>query len=237
MNSKVFCVTGIDTDIGKTIATGLVAKALLDKGVKVITQKMVQTGCTGISDDIVVHRKLMGMELLDIDYEGLTCPYLFSEPCSPHLAARLDDRSIDINTIKKSTQLLLQQFDLVLLEGAGGLSVPLTKDFTLLDYLEREKYPLILVSSSKLGSINHTLNALELARLRNLEVCAIIYNSFHGGDERIEQDSKLVIERYMEKFGFTGPVIELKKLSAYDKRVVEFPDFAKVVTEVPTRLS
>lgn len=229
MNSKVFCVTGIDTDIGKTIATGLVAKALLNKGVKVITQKMVQTGCTGISDDIVVHRKLMGMELLDIDYAGLTCPYLFSEPCSPHLAARLDGRSIDINTIKKSTQLLLQQFDLVLLEGAGGLSVPLTKDFTLLDYLEREKYPLILVSSSKLGSINHTLNALELAKLRNLKVCAVIYNSFHGGDKRIEQDSKLVIERYMEKFGFTGPVIELKKISEYDKRVVEFPDFAKVV--------
>jgi len=229
MINRVFCVTGIDTDIGKTIATGLVAKALLDKGVKVVTQKMVQTGCTGISDDIVVHRKIMEIELLDIDYDGLTCPYLFSEPCSPHLAAQLDGQAIDINVIRDSTLLLLQQFDLVLLEGAGGLSVPLTEDGTLLDYLEMEKYPLILVSSSKLGSINHTLNALELAKIRNLEVSAIIYNSAYSEDERIKQDSKLVFERYMEKFGFTGPVIELKNLSEYDKMTVDLPDFAAAV--------
>ena len=229
MNKKVFCVTGIDTDIGKTVVTGLIAKSLLKKGVKVITQKIVQTGCRGISEDIVVHRKLMDVDLYDVDRAGLTCPYLFSYPCSPHLAAKIDGGKIDADKIRKSTRLLLDQFDLVLLEGAGGLSVPLTEDFTLLDYLEKEKYPLILVSGSRLGSINHTLNVLELAKWRSLEVSAIVYNCFAGEDERIERDSKLIFEKYMGKFNFPGPVIKLMHLSHYEKKGIELPDLSRVV--------
>ena len=229
MNKKVFCVTGIDTDIGKTVVTGLIAKSLLDKGVKVITQKIVQTGCQGISEDIVAHRKLMGIDLYDVDRAGLTCPYLFSYPCSPHLSAKIDGGKIDEDKIRKSTRFLLDQFDLVLLEGAGGISVPLTEDFTLLDYLEKEKYPLILVSGSRFGSINHTLNVLELAKWRSLEVAAIIYNCFAGEDERIEEDSKLIFEQYMEKFNFAGPVIKLMHLSHYEKKGMELPDLSSVV--------
>jgi dethiobiotin synthetase len=229
MSERVFCVTGIDTDIGKTVVTGLIAKSLLKKGIKVITQKIAQTGCEGISEDIVAHRKLMEIDLYDVDHAGLTCPYLFSQPCSPHLAAKIDGGTIDITTIRKSTDSLLEQFDCVLLEGAGGLSVPLTEDFTLLDYLTEEKYPLILVSGSRLGSINHTLNALELAKWRNLEVAAIVYNCFAGEDERIEQDSKLIFEHYMTKFDFSGPVIKIMHLSYYDKKGMGLPDLSRAV--------
>ena len=229
MSRRVFCVTGIDTDIGKTVVTGLIAKSLLKKGINVITQKIAQTGCEGISEDIVAHRKLMGIDLCDVDHAGLTCPYLFSQPCSPHLAAKIDGGNIEINTIRESTDSLLEQFDFVLLEGVGGLSVPLTEDFTLLDYLAKEKYPLILASVSRLGSINHTLNALELAKWRNLEVAAIIYNCFAGEDERIEQDSKLIFEHYMKKFGFLGPVIKIMHLAQYKKKGMELPDLSSVV--------
>ncbi len=213
--SRVYCVSGIDTDIGKTIATGLLAKSCQEKGVRTITQKIVQTGCTGLSEDILRHREIMEMELQQVDLNGCTCPYVFSVPCSPHLAAKLDNQTIDCNVIRSATASLLQQFELVFLEGVGGLFVPLNEEETFIDYLEKESYPLILVSSSRLGSINHTLSALTLARLRNIEVIAILYNLFAGTDPRIERDSREVFSRYMQKNGFTGPVIDLFDLAKY----------------------
>ena len=87
--AKVYCVTGIDTDIGKTIATGLLARSFRNHGIKAITQKIVQTGCVGLSEDIIRHRQLMEIEPVPADHRGLTCPYVFPVPCSPHLAAEL----------------------------------------------------------------------------------------------------------------------------------------------------
>ena len=86
----VLFISGIDTDIGKTIATGLLAKALYQKGHKVITQKLVQTGCRDIAEDLITHRNIMGMPLQRIDKEGVTCPYVFSKPASPHLSSALE---------------------------------------------------------------------------------------------------------------------------------------------------
>lgn len=229
---KVYCITGIDTDIGKTVAVGLMARALQERGIKVITQKAVQTGCTDISEDIVVHRRLMGIDLLDVDREELTCPYLFSVPCSPHLAATLDGRTVDIDRIRRATDLLLEQFDVVLLEGAGGLSVPLAEDILFIDYLQKEQYPLILVSGPRLGSINHTLNSLELARRRNLQVVALIYNRFIDENERITVDSKEIFKKYMIKNGFSGPVIDLFPLSEYWSGTIPLPDFQGVFNEL-----
>ena len=207
--SKVYCISGIDTGIGKTIVTGLLAKSCLNNGIRAITQKIVQTGCTGLSEDIIRHRQIMGIDLQPADLAGLTCPYVFPIPCSPHLAAKLENRNIDCDVIRKATASLLQQFELVFLEGAGGLFVPLNQHETLIDYFAAEGYPLILVSSSRLGSINHTLSALALARSRNIDVIAIIYNRFEDTDPRIEEDSKQVFSEYMKKNGFNGPVIDL----------------------------
>lgn len=223
---KVYCVTGIDTDIGKTIATGLLACSFRQNGIKTITQKIVQTGCVGLSEDIIRHRRLMGIELLPADHRGLTCPYVFPVPCSPHLAARLAEEEIDCEVIRRSTATLLTEFDLVLLEGAGGLMVPLNGQCTLLDYLQREKYPIILVTSSRLGSINHTLSALELASRRNIEVAAIIYNCLAETDRRIVVDSREVFGKYMKIYGYSGQVIDLLPLKVYEQTGKK-PDFYK----------
>ena len=89
MKGSVLAVSGIDTGIGKTYATGLIAKALLRQGKAVITQKIVQTGCEGVAEDILKHRHLMGIGLQDVDREGLTSPYVFRYPASPHLSGRM----------------------------------------------------------------------------------------------------------------------------------------------------
>ncbi|MFT5726282.1 MAG: dethiobiotin synthetase [Desulforhopalus sp.] len=221
---NLFFVTGIDTGIGKTVATGLMARSFLKNGINVITQKMVQTGCVKISEDIVKHREIMGIDLHYVDKDGTTCPYLFKVPCSPHLAAQLEDTRIDCRLINQATLKLQEQFDVVFLEGAGGLSVPLGDDFTILDFVEEHQYPLIIVTSSRLGSINHTLNALEIARSRKLVVAAVVYNVVGDTDVRIVRDSRDVIERYLKANNFNCPIIDMGSLEKYYENNT-FPDF------------
>lgn len=196
----VYFISGIDTDSGKSIATGVIARTLLNKGVKVITQKFIQTGCECVSEDIMTHRNIMGMELQDVDLYETTCPYVFSYPASPHLAAEIDGRTIDPEVIHTATEELEKKYDLVLLEGAGGLYVPVTRYFLTIDYIRKYNYPLILVTSSKLGSINHTLMSLELCRFNKIDVRYVIYNEFPAESDYIKNDSITIIKQYLEEY-------------------------------------
>jgi len=211
----VTCISGIDTDIGKSVATGLMARSLSSSGYSVITQKLVQTGCHGVAEDIQRHRQLMGIDLLPEDLNGLTCPYVFSKPCSPHLAAELEGTAVDPERIRKATERLAAKFDHVLLEGAGGLLVPLTRNLTFLDYLQEQGYPLILVSSPRLGSINHTLSALELARGRGITVRGIVYNCYGASDAEISRDSREVFAHFLQVYGFSACVVDLESADSY----------------------
>ncbi len=89
----IYFISGIDTNIGKSIATGWLAGQLLNQNVKVITQKLVQTGNKEYSEDIELHRKIMKIEMLPEDISKLTAPVIFSYPSSPHLAAKIDKRA------------------------------------------------------------------------------------------------------------------------------------------------
>lgn len=205
----VYFVSGIDTDAGKSIVTGVIARTLLKHGVKVITQKFIQTGCVGVSEDIEKHREIMGIPLEEVDKTGVTCPYVMTYPASPHLAAEIDKVSIDIQRIHRSTEQLAAQYDVVLLEGAGGLYVPVTRDYLTIDYVQEYGHPLILVTSSKLGSINHTLMSLELCRLRGIDVQYVVYNDFPNDSDLIKNDSITIIRAYLEKFFPNCELLEL----------------------------
>ena len=113
----VIFITGIDTGIGKTYATGLLARYVHSLGKSVITQKIIQTGCSGSSDDIAAHRIIMGITPVADDEAGTTCPYLFTLPASPHLAAKLQDTLIDPDVISRATDDLAKKYDYVLVEG------------------------------------------------------------------------------------------------------------------------
>jgi dethiobiotin synthetase len=209
MRGSVLVVSGIDTGIGKTVATGLFARHFAEAGVRTITQKITQTGCEGISEDIVKHRELMGIPLQEADLDGTTCPYVFCCPASPHLAAAMEGREIDIMTIRRSTFKLQKLFDLVLLEGVGGLLVPLSPELLFADYVRDAGYSLVLVSSSRLGSINHTLLSLEACATRHIPVRAVLYNRFFDTDEAIAIDTRKVIAAALKRHGFDcAPVID-----------------------------
>lgn len=196
----VYFISGIDTNIGKSYAVGYIAKLLTDSGIGTITQKFIQTGNTTISEDIELHRKIMGINLLDVDLDNTTQPEIFTYPCSPHLAAKIDNRAIDFNKIKQATNRLKAEYDVVLVEGAGGIMVPLCNDYLTIDYIAESNYPLIFVTSGKLGSINHTLLSLKAAKLHGVEVAAVAYNQYpKGEDEIIYNDTKLYIKDYLTK--------------------------------------
>ncbi|MGR6981161.1 dethiobiotin synthase [Testudinibacter sp. P27/CKL/0425] len=198
-NKQIFFISGIDTDVGKTIATGFYANRLQAEGNSVITQKLVQTGCAGIAEDIQTHRQLQQLPLQTWDQNGTTCRFVFDYPCSPHLAAKRENRAIDLAQISADTQTLAQHYDVVLIEGAGGLAVPLNAHLTTLDYLAQQGYPLILVTSGKLGSINHTLLSLEVSQQRGIPVHAVIYNKFPQIDPIIEAETQAYLQRYLTR--------------------------------------
>ena len=191
MNTKgnVYFISGIDTSVGKTAATGAIAKALAQAGKRVITQKMIQTGCEQVSEDIEEHRRIQGIPFTEEDREGWTCPYIFSYPCSPHMAAAKDGRTIDLQVITQATERLRERYEYVLLEGAGGLMVPNDFQSLTIDYIRDQGYPLILVTSGKLGSINHTLLSLFAAEQYGIPVKAIVYNQYPHIDALIEANT------------------------------------------------
>ncbi|MDE6314906.1 MAG: dethiobiotin synthase [Muribaculaceae bacterium] len=199
-NSKVIFVSGIHTDAGKSYATGWLASRIMAQGRSVITQKFIQTGNSGLSEDIAVHRRLMGTEFHARDLDHTTAPLIFSYPCSPQLAAEIDGRDIDLTEVDRATSILAAEFDTVLVEGAGGLMVPVTDDFFTIDYVASRRLPLCLVTNGSLGSINHTVLSLEAVKARGITLDSVIYNQFFDSqDQRIAADTVGFIGRYLDR--------------------------------------
>ena len=200
MTAAVYFISGIDTGIGKTYTTGYLAKLWNEQGKKTITQKLIQTGNTDISEDIERHREIMQMGWFPEDESKLTMPEIFTYPASPHLATKIDGREIDFQKIEDATQQLAHKYEVVLLEGAGGLMVPLTTELLTIDYLVEKKFPVILVSSGRLGSINHTLLSLEALKSRGLELYALAYNlNDESQDQLISKDTSDYLKAYLAK--------------------------------------
>lgn len=213
MSGQIYFVSGIDTEIGKTYATGFLAKLWTEQGKKVITQKLIQTGNVDISEDIEKHREIMGQGWFQEDYDKLTMPEIFSYPASPHLATRLDNREIDFQKIENATQTLAERFEIVLLEGAGGLMVPLTTSLLTIDYVAQHQFPVILVTSGRLGSINHTLLSLEALKSRGLKLKALVYNlKDESKDPLISQDTSNYLKNYLATHFPEAEWIELAKM-------------------------
>ena len=191
-------ISGIDTDVGKTVACGALANTLLGKGSKVFTQKWVETGVVEsnkmVSADLSEHQRIANMQFNTADY-SLHAPYLFKFPASPHLSASLESCEIDSDLLAKQTRKLESQCQHLLIEGAGGLCVPLNDKILIIDLVEQLKLPIVLVTSGKLGSINHTILSLDYCRQRDLDIRGIIYNHFPDNSKEISSDSRTVLQR------------------------------------------
>lgn len=205
-----YFVTGIGTDVGKSWATGWLADRWMKEGKKVITQKFIQTGNVGRSEDIEVHRKIMNIPMTEEDRDMLTAPEIFSYPCSPDLASRIDGREIDFDKIEQASEILENRYDIVVMEGAGGIMVPLKGEYLTIDYLRDKKIPTIVVTNGQLGSINHTLLTLEAIRKEGIELTEVVYNHHFDKDPIICADTISYLHTYLNRHFPTVPLTEME---------------------------
>lgn len=175
---KAVFVTGTDTGIGKTIVSGLLARYFLSMGYRVVTQKWIQTGGGDFSEDIEQHLKLMKKKKEYVKgYMPYINPYTFKFAASPHLAASLEKRKVNVNKIKNSFRFLLKEFDFTIVEGIGGALVPFTRKRLVIDIAGELKLPVLIVAGNKLGAINHTLLTIEAIKARGMKISGVIFNN------------------------------------------------------------
>ncbi len=191
---KGIFVTGTDTGVGKTVVTGLLGRFLAERGVNVVTQKWVQTGCKGVSEDIEAHIRFMDGDKGFFDkYTEEMAPYIFEFPSSPHLAAALEEKSIDTGRIESAFRRLAQDFDYVIAEGAGGALVPVSEKELMIDIAEKLALPVLVVARNRLGAINQTLLTVEALKRRGLKIAGIVFNHLGGGSNEVVLKDNLQI--------------------------------------------
>ena len=189
---KIICITGTDTGIGKTIATGLLAKELASHG-SVITQKWVQSGDLD-SPDIKTHDQLSG-HMHNPKLLSNRQVYSFNNPVSPHLAAKLANETINPTKLIQASQRLAEQFDTVLVETSGGIMVPLTEHETTGDVVSQMKIPTIVVVPNKLGTINHTLLTMNYLKQHQIPMLGFIMNQFDQSESQLQVDNPSIIHK------------------------------------------
>lgn len=222
---RIYFITGIDTGVGKTVATGLLARSLRRRGVDAITVKLVQTGNDGLSEDLEEHRRIAGGERFYEDQLGLTSPQVFRFPASPRLAAEREGRTVDVKRIEMCVAACARQHSVTLVESAGGLDVPLTADILTSDIAASNRWPVILVTCGRLGAINHALLTLEAIRARGMPLAGVVHNSHFSADPEIDADAETTVRAYLSKWGFDRPFVRIPSVAGDDWPDVDFSGF------------
>lgn len=168
-------VTGTSTGVGKTAVTGALTCYLRQQGIDVGVCKPCETGVIDVTrpgDD----GELLRWAANSIDPIELTCPLRFSVPAAPATAARLEKRKTDYSSLVQTTKELVNRHKFTLVEGAGGLMVPLAGGILIADLVRDLGLPLLVVADARLGTINHSLLTLLAARYFDLNVAGYLIN-------------------------------------------------------------
>lgn len=184
-SGKGLFISGTDTDVGKTMITAGLLRALLERApaaLRATACKPVQTGCFSdvngtlrAPDAELYSRAVRGLNPV---HRAVADPvFLFSRPCSPHLAAASEQTRINGESIVQAVEQLRDEGLFPLVEGAGGLYVPLNESRTMLDLMADLGLPVLLVTANRLGAINHVLLSLRALQSQGLRVAGIVFNS------------------------------------------------------------
>lgn len=186
---KQYFVTGIGTDIGKTVVSAVLCRRL-----NAAYYKPIQAGNLENLESDFIKNLVPGITIFETKYK-------LNNPLSPHLAAKLDNVRIDIENIT------LPNFkESLIVEGAGGILVPLNDEYTILDLIKKLKLPVIVIVKHYLGSINHSLLTCEVLKQSGVEIAGIIFNG-----ESNEESEKIILKR--TQIPCLGRIPELEKLN------------------------
>lgn len=183
-------VTGTDTGIGKTIVTAALAARARELGLRVAAMKPIESGVESRfsatqafgSDVERLHAATGGEDPMEI-----MRPYSLVEPLAPLIAAKRAGVTIDIGVLDTAKDTLATNRDLLLVEGAGGLLVPISRDATFLDLFARWRCELVLVAGNRLGVLNHTLLTVRAAEHAAVPLRAIVLTSYRNDERNIAE--------------------------------------------------
>jgi dethiobiotin synthetase len=190
-------VTGTDTDVGKTVVAAALAGVLKRRGYDVGVMKPVQSGAVARDGELISEdaRFLMLASGVDDD-SSLVNPYRLKAPVSPNVAASLEGVEIDPQTLLRAYEELAHKHEVMIVEGAGGLLVPICDDFTIADLALHIGLPLLVVARPNLGTINHSALTVLYARTLGLKVAGLVINGYRSESAGIpEETSPPIIER------------------------------------------
>ncbi|WP_027339057.1 dethiobiotin synthase [Halonatronum saccharophilum] len=197
MRRGVF-ITGTDTDVGKTVVTTGLLAALRARGKDIGVMKPFQSG------SIIKGDKMLAPDLefvldrvnLDDDYD-LMNPIRLKEPLAPSVAAQIEGVKVEVDKVTKAYEELLKNRESLIVEGAGGLMVPLAQNFLIPDLIKLLNLPIIIVARPNLGTINHTVLTIEVARSLGIEVLGVIINGLKEDEQGLaEKTNPEVIEKW-----------------------------------------
>ena len=183
-------ITGTDTAVGKTVIAGAIAKILTDKGLKVGVFKPIATGCHHTWEGLVSYDTefLANCANSDLPLSTIT-PVGFVTAAAPIVSAAREGTPIDFNKIAAAYKNICENSDIVIVEGIGGVRVPLTLKFDLLDLAVEFDLPVVIVSHSNPGTINHTLMTIDCVHAAELKIAGIVINGYNATEAAVAENT------------------------------------------------
>lgn len=207
MNHGIF-ITGTDTGVGKTLITAALALHLKKRGLTVGVMKPIETGISPSREARSDAARLRS--IIDSDEPlGAIRPYAFELPVAPLTAAQQEGQPINLETIKKVYRLLSNRYDAMVVEGVGGVRVPITPKIGVTDLIRTLRLPVVVVGRSGLGGINHALLTVEALKRQKIRIIALVLNRTHpvrSAIAHIQERSTLEILRKQSGVPVLGPL-------------------------------
>ena len=224
-HGKIIFITGTDTGVGKTVFTGLLVHHLRREGVHALAMKPF---CSGGRGDLKLLRAMQDAELTEKEIN----PFYFPEPVAPLVSARQRKRSIGLSEVIRKIKQMAARCECLLVEGSGGLLVPLGEDYLVSHVIQRLKCEVVVVARNQLGTINHTL--LTVRMLRELRVNNVVVALMEMGKKDVSAKTNekvladLLAPVRVWKVGFLGKnASKIEVLKKSDKKVKKLlRDFA-----------
>jgi len=237
MDNGVF-VTGTDTEIGKTVITVGLISALQNEGYDIGGMKPFQSGAYREGDQLLapdVEFMLQHTNLND-DYDLLN-PVRLEPALAPSVAANVVDEEISVYEVESSYQKLQQKYQGLIVEGAGGLMVPLIEDFLIPDLIKLLDLPVIIVARPNLGTINHSVLTVKMARNLGLNVLGVVINNYPQQQVGIVEETNPVLISRLADVPVIGIVPHLPQLETEDDvdlgmDIKEHLDLEKVIKAI-----
>ncbi len=238
MGKGIF-ITGTDTDVGKTIVTAALALGIKEKGIDVGVMKPIATGAV-ISNDARISEDALfiagSIPSIEDSIKHLN-PVLLDMPLSPVVASRIEGKEIDIHKIINSYSILCENHDFMIVEGIGGILVPIQEDYFVTDLIKEMDLPIVIVTRPDLGTINHTLLTIREAERSNIQIEGIIFSCSSDKEKGIAEKTSPEIIKEISGIPVLGvlpfdPGIDVSALryGNLKKNALKCIDLDKIIT-------